>query len=307
MFRDSDTSALLLAATSSDVELLAVNVNYPSSYSAVATSTILAHYGAGDVPIGLTRPFTDTPFFDNRYYARGEYASKIAYNWPNGSIPWGLANNTWDPVLLYRKVLAEAEDASVTIASIGFLNNLSGLLNSTGDSYSPLSGLELVEQKVSELVVMGGGYPSGYEWNFRGFNASLTRHVIHSWPENGPIVYLGYEEGVNVVTGKLLMNEGPASDPVRMAYIYYTFFAGRSSWDPLTVLYAMHGLGDLFELGNEYGYNFIEPNGTNRWVWDESRTNQHFLRLKVDNVTAAANLDKLYYEGALSATNLTSK
>lgn len=299
---------MLLAATSPDVDLLAVNVNYPSSYSAVAASTILAHYGAGDVPIGIARPFTDTPFFDNRYYARGEYASKIAYNWPNGSIPWGLADSAWDPVLLYRKVLAEAEDASVTIASIGFLNNLSGLLNSTGDCYSPLSGPELVGQKVSELVVMGGGYPSGFEWNFRGFNASLTRHVIHSWPEDGPVVFLGYEVGVDVVTGMLLMNDGPKSDPVRMAYIYYTYFAERSSWDPLTILYAINGLDDMFEFGNEYGYNLIEPNGTNRWVWDESRTNQRFLRLKVDNETAAANLDKLYYEGSLSAATInTSK
>lgn len=296
----------MLAATLSDVDLLAANVNYPSSYSGFAASTILAHYGRGNVPIGLARPFTDDPFFDHRYYARGEYASKIAYNWPNGSIPWGDADKAWDPMLLYRKVLSEAEDASVIIASIGFLNNLSGLLNSTGDCYSPLSGLELVEQKVSELVVMGGGYPSGYEWNFRGFNASLTRHVIHSWPEDGPVVFLGYEVGVNVVTGGLLMNNGPASDPVRMACIYYTYFAGRSSWDPLAVLYAINGLDDLFEFGNEYGYNLIEPNGTNRWVWDKGRTNQHFLQLKVDNETAAAKLDKLYYEESLSAKNLTS-
>lgn len=43
---------------------------------------------------------------------------------------------------------------------------LSALLNSTADTYSNSSGRNLVSNKVSELIIMGGGYPSGYEYNF---------------------------------------------------------------------------------------------------------------------------------------------
>ncbi|KAJ2994346.1 hypothetical protein NUW58_g1581 [Xylaria curta] len=260
-----DAGALLLAATSLDVNLLAVNVNYPSTFSALATSAILAHYGLFEVPIGIRRPLTNDTFFDRWYYERGEYAAKIAFHWSGGSLPWGHAEEAWDPVALYRKVLSEAEDDSVTIVSIGFFENLSGLLNSTADAYSDLSGRALVARKVSELVVMGGDYPSGYEFNFWGSNASLTAHVINTW--EGRMVFLGFSVGEDVKSGGPLMFKGP-DDPVRMAYIYYSYYTPRPSWDPLAMLYAMNGLGDLFKFGNEYGYNHVGVDGANRWVWD---------------------------------------
>ena len=126
----SDAAALLIAATAPDVELLAVNVNEASSYTALCASAILAHYGLPDVPIGLRRPFSDKTFFDSVFYHLGEYASKIAYHWSAGSLTWGHAEDAWDPVLLYRKTLAESPDGSVTIASIGYLENVSPSCNS---------------------------------------------------------------------------------------------------------------------------------------------------------------------------------
>ncbi|KAI0971673.1 inosine/uridine-preferring nucleoside hydrolase [Xylaria arbuscula] len=301
LFSDvDDVGALLLAATSSRINLLAVNINYPSTFSALAASAVLAHYGHPKIPIGIRRPLSNATFFDTWSYEVGEYASKIAFHWSGGSLPWGHADEAWDPVSLYRKVLAEAEDGTVTIASIGFLDNLSSLLNSTADSYSELGGRELVARKVSELVIMGGGYPSGYEFNFWGSNASLTAHVVNTW--EGRVVFLGDEVGKHVKSGGRLMSEGPNTDPVRMAYIYYTYFTPRPSWDPLTVLYAIDGLGDLFTFGNEDGYNHIDAGGANRWIWDQEVRNQFFLRLRVDEETAAAELDRLFLEGAVSVT-----
>jgi inosine-uridine nucleoside N-ribohydrolase len=164
-----------------------------------------------------------------------------------------------------------------------------------------LSGRELVSRKVSELVIMGGGYPSGRSWNFWGSDPALAAHVIHAW--EGRIVFAGDDVGKHVLTGGPLMAKGPKTDPVRMAYIYYSYLTARSSWDPLTVLYAMEGLGELFQFGNEYGYNHIEADGANRWVWDKNVRNQFFLRLKVDNATAAAEVDRLLLHGADSAVN----
>jgi hypothetical protein len=106
------------------VNLLGVNANHPCSYSALAASAILAHYGHTNTPIGIPRPMNNQTFFDGWDFKRGEYTSKVAYRWSGGTLPWGKAEEAWDPVVLYRKLLSEAEDGSVTIASIGFLDNV---------------------------------------------------------------------------------------------------------------------------------------------------------------------------------------
>lgn len=289
-----------------------------STYSALAASAILAHYGKGEVPIGIVRPLANTSFFDDFSYELGEYASKVAYRFGSSSSP-SVASNTssspyqptlrWppanaeralDPVSLYRSTLAAAPDGSVTIASIGFFENLSALLNSTADALSPLSGTELVRRKVARLVVMGGMYPAGREFNFFGDNPSLTAHVVNSWRGLTPIVFSGGELGGSVMSGVRLMQEGPEADPVRQAYEWYTYGAARPSWDPLTVLFAMGDSepGHLFEYGNEFGYNHVFANGSNEWVYDEAVTDQRFLKLRVSNETAAAELDRLYLVGA---------
>lgn len=140
---------------------------------------------------------------------------------------------------------------------------------------------------------MGGGYPTGRRsWNFWGSDPSLAAHVINTW--NGAVTFIGSDVGKKVLSGTPLMLEGPKTDPVRMAMIYYSYFRPISSWDPLTILYAAYGLGDLFTLGNEYGYNHIEADGSNKWVDDASNTTQHFLRLKVSHEKAAAVLDEKY-------------
>ncbi|KAF2817662.1 inosine/uridine-preferring nucleoside hydrolase [Mytilinidion resinicola] len=292
-----DAGALLLASTLPHVNILAVNVNYPSSYSALAASAILAYYGHANVPIGLRRPITNESFFDDWAYELGEYTSKVAYHWSNGTLPWGNASKSWEPVELYRKTLACQEDRSVTIASIGFLENLSALLNSTADEYSQLSGRDLIAIKVKELVVMGGGYPSGYEFNFFGDDPGVTAHAVNNWP--GSITFSGTELGGNVSSGARLTVEAPSHDPVAAAYGWYIGYNNtRFSWDPLTVLYAISGLGEWFEYGNGNGYNFVYPNGSNEWVYDEERKDQHWLNLAVSNVTVAQKLDKLLLDGA---------
>ncbi|EUC34479.1 hypothetical protein COCCADRAFT_25361 [Bipolaris zeicola 26-R-13] len=292
-----DAAALLLAATDPSVSLLAVNVNYPSSYSALATSALLAHYGHPSIPIGLRRPITNDTFFDDWAYELGEYTSKVAYHWSGGSLPWFKPEDAWIPVELYRKVLSEQDDNSVTIASIGFLENLSILLNSTADKYSMLSGVELVQAKVAELVVMGGDYPSGYEFNFWSDNPLATAHVVNTWP--GRITYLGSKVGEAVSSGAILTTKGPMNDPVKRAFEHYIGFnRSRYSWDPLTVVYACQGLGEWFEYGGSGGYNHVFPNGSNVWMEGAKGKGQQYLKLKMDNDTIARELDSMLLHGA---------
>ncbi|KAL5363716.1 Inosine/uridine-preferring nucleoside hydrolase domain-containing protein [Aspergillus floccosus] len=290
--QQSDVSALLLACTLPGADLLAVNINYPSTYSALAVSSVLGHYGHPHVPIGLPRPYNNSTYLDEFVYEHGT------------TLAWLDVNGTWDPSDLYRKVLSQQPDQSVTIASIGFLNNLSNLLNSTADEYSHLSGPELVAAKVNELVIMGGGYPSGHEFNFWGYSPAATTHVVNAWP--GAMVFSGAELGENVFSGARLMVEGPSDDPTRAAYLWYNGYNNsRYSWDPLTVLYAVEGKGGIFEFGNDSGYNHVHPNGTNVWRSNAGQYPQHYLRLAVSSITAGKRLDELYLRGAgmFSASN----
>ncbi|KAK2756904.1 inosine/uridine-preferring nucleoside hydrolase [Colletotrichum kahawae] len=303
LFSDcDDAGALLLAATSPEVNLLGVNINSQSSHSVLAASAILNHYGHSEVPIGARRPLNDIPFFDSWTKLLGEFASKLATHWPKSI---SNADEAWEPVKLYRKLLAEAEDGSITIASIGFLHNLSALLNSTADSYSELTGPELVATKVKELVVMGGDYPSGYEFNFWYDNPYEAAHVIHNW--KSPIVYVGFDLGSSIRSGGQLMVDGPKTDPVRAAYILYAYYQLRWSFDPLSMLYAIKGLDKYFKYGNQYGYNTIKLegeagcNGCNEWVFDENITNQHWLNTTISHEEVEKELDKLFLRGAWSS------
>ncbi|RAR03215.1 inosine uridine-preferring nucleoside hydrolase protein [Stemphylium lycopersici] len=292
-----DTAALLLACTLPNTNLLAVNINVNSTYSALAASAIVNHYGYPSVPIGLPRPYmniTSSEPFGN------EYASRVAAEWSGGSVPWFEVNKTWDPVELYRKTLAEAKNRSVTIVSIGFMGSISGLLNTTADMYSSLDGYGLVRAKVKELVVMGGGYlpqPSlDEEYNFSRQEAP---HVVNTWPDEVPMTFLGSEVGVQVLTGARLTVCGPPDDPVKTAFQWWGGYnISQYSWDHLTMAYAGRGLGNWFEYGNANGYNYLYPNGTNIWVEDERKTSQHYLRLKASNITVAKELDNLLLRGS---------
>lgn len=148
---------------------------------------------------------------------------------------------------------------------------------------------------------MGGQYPQGREFNFYGRNSSLTAHVINSW--EWPVVFSGFELGVGVKSGKRLMLEGPPNNPASMAYLWYTYGSSRSSWDPLTMLYAIDGLGDMFEYANTFGYNHVYENGSNIWVDDETVNKQYYLRLRVSEDEASAELERRLLDAAWLRTS----
>lgn len=172
-----------------------------------------------------------------------------------------------------------------------------GLLKSTPDEYSELHGDQLVIKKVSELAVMGGWFPSGREFNFFE-NPAATAYVVDNWPTM--MTFLGFEVGLSVLTaGPLMATEGLESDPVRKSYIYFNHAQPRQSWDPLTIYYVIYGLDDLFEYNTDTGFCQVLPDGANKWVVDATKTNQRYLKLKVDNATAEARIDQLLLDGAM--------
>lgn len=211
------------------------------------------------------------------------------------------ANTTPTPTDLYTSILESASEDSITLISIGFLNNLASLLSSP-------KGSSLITSKVHELVLMGGQYPSGWEFNFGHQDPASTSRVLRDWPRSIPITYSGFELGLNVLSGTNLRSHAPEDCPILGAYEWYNGRCStvRESWDPLTVLYGILGLDGYSSLGlkspvfayaNEVGYNtIVSPNGTNAWENDSSVTNQHWLKLAdgVSNSSVAWMLTQFY-------------
>jgi len=64
-------------------------------------------------------------------------------------------------------------------------------------------------------------------------------------------------------------------------------------------MYAANGLGDMFDIAEDRGYNKINAeDGSNEWINDGVSHGRRTLKLKVSNETAAAELDRLFLDAA---------
>jgi inosine-uridine nucleoside N-ribohydrolase len=187
-----------------------------------------------------------------------------------------------DAVQLYRKVLASQPDHSVTIVTIGFLTNLSNLLNSEADQYSALDGKQLIKKKVKLLVCMAGKFPSGYEFNVMK-DASASQNVYDNW--NTQVILSGFEIGDKILAGlPLINNEAIKNSPVKDAFSISIpkakeDSAGRKSWDETAVLVAIKGYSKFYTL--HPGRIKVADDGKN--TWDENGKGQAYLVEKIDH------------------------
>ena len=208
-------------ADSGEAEILAISFNEVHPSAADAICAINTWYNRGDIPIGIYKGDLADP--DESSYL--DTIATFPHNLPTVPTPSSLE--------LYLQVLREQPDNSVTIISVGFLNNLYDLLKTDPD---------IISQKVTELVVMALLIDDPYN-TVRHDLIDKSEYVIHNWPTS--LVISHYGESVH--TGARLA-ETPAENPVREAY-YRRFngqYKGRSSWDQLAVLYGVRGLSNYF-------------------------------------------------------------
>lgn len=186
-----------------------------------------------------------------------------------------------DAVQVYRKVLASQPDHSVTIVTVGFLTNLSNLLNTNADEYSKLNGKELVAHKVKLLVCMAGRFPSGYEFNVMK-DAKASQNVYTNWPAQ--IILSGFEIGAKILAGiPLIHNEAIKNSPVKDVFRISIPMAkedslGRKSWDETAVLVAVKGYSQFYTL--HHGKMSVADDGKN--TWDDNGNGQAYLVEKAD-------------------------
>ncbi|WP_339878209.1 nucleoside hydrolase [uncultured Algoriphagus sp.] len=181
-----------------------------------------------------------------------------------------------DAVELYRRLLAEQPDGSVTLITVGFFTNISNLLQSEADEYSPLDGIELVKKKVSKMVSMAGYFPEGSEFNVNQ-DPEASIYVVENFPK--PIIFSGFEIGKQIHTGiPLITNSNIENSPVKDAFSIAIPMAeedknGRMSWDQTAVYVACLGYEKFFTL--EEGKMSLAENGYN--TWDKSGKGQYKL------------------------------
>ncbi|MGO1265592.1 MAG: nucleoside hydrolase [Microbacterium gubbeenense] len=277
---DAAAIAMLHAMADNDeVTVLAIMVSNPTWFAVPGVQVINSYYGRGSIPVGTLKPrFKDVPnppipaaVVDSTNVTG--YAETLATEW---SLPLTAPDEPLEAVQLYRRVLAEQEDKSVTVAVIGGQTHLAALLRTGPDSYSPLSGHELVGAKVRELHAMAAEFPAGREWNVR-LDPDAAQCVADSWPT--PIVYSGYELGGAVHTGARLFTQTHSNNPVARAFEAHGavgYGGTRPSWDQTTTYVAVRGTGTLFDFSPP-GRLSVQSDGSNDWREATDGRHRHLL------------------------------
>lgn len=186
--------------------------------------------------------------------------------------------------------------------TVGPLKNIDNLLNSKPDKISPLTGKELFELKVKEVVIMGGQFPQGKkEWNFDGNMPGVTKRVIENIAV--PIVFSGYELGGEIHTAKVF-NKLDQNHPLYVGYMHFSShapwvkenFKGKilenATYDQTAVLYAVrNGVGNYWDkIGN--GINVPDEVGGNKWL-EKKDSNHTYLKLKMPKEHLAKLIDSI--------------
>lgn len=270
-------------------------------------------YGAGTVD-AINRYYGRTEVEIGTCYREGFLTEEICMSY-NKYITENLPNRyrkeaPEEVVSMYRRILAAQEDKSVEFIAIGPLNNLSDLLDSKGDKYSPLDGRSLVEQKVVKLTIMSGIFRGSSketaerveqfaetkieemtEWNI-GCDIPAAQNVAEHW--RTPKAYIGLEAGL-LVTGKNLKHHLPENHPVRLAYRLYNKNKeeGRYSWDLLTVEHAVAEDSPHYKKSQAGTVRFDEK-GRTIWTPDENGKD-YFVELAEPEEKIVADIDELLY------------
>jgi hypothetical protein len=289
-----DHAMLWALSARGEVNVLALIVSSTNAYSVSCARAIAAFYGHPSVSIGANQgtipsayAATDSPFAQQCTNQFG--------------IPGDNRANYPDAATVYRRTLAAASDNSVVIVNGGFYAPMADLLRSGPDAISPLTGPQLVTQKVRRAVLAAGRFPdsgTSPEGNLANDPDSAS-YVVANWPTE--IVWADYNQGWNVITGPAPATD-PATNPIAFNYNLAcqngTYCANSwPAWTQLGMLYAVRGLGTNFSFGGQNGSTVVWDSTTatpGRSIWSQTPDRQHGYLQRISSPTdAAAQLNAL--------------
>ncbi len=212
-------------ASRGELKLLAVTVSKATPWAVEYVRLVDEYYGRGTIPVGLVhkgKTPEDGLYVKQVCELHGRHLSKTPPP---------------DAVQLLRKTLAAEQDGAVTLIQVGFSTNLAQLMESAPDSYSKLTGMELIKKKVRLLTVMAGNFAAAEpEYNVMT-DVPAASKVFADWPT--AIYFSGYEVGEAILyPASSIEHDFPAGNPVAEAYRAYKRMPyDRQTWDLTTVLY----------------------------------------------------------------------
>lgn len=103
--------------------------------------------GRPNLPLGAIN-VSLAPIFHDRF-KMGEVAAAYPHTLTRATAP--------DVVTMYRRILAQQPDRSVSLVVVGQATNVANLLKSKPDVYSPLNGVELMRKKIKFYAAGGNG------------------------------------------------------------------------------------------------------------------------------------------------------
>lgn len=242
------------------INLLAIVSNKDAEHSTRFIDIMNNFYGFPSLPIGKV--------YNGAVCTRAdEYSLRVA-----SDSTWKMTSKDHRTLpaahLLMRKMLAGQKDGSVVIVSVGFLTNLSRLLESGPDEFSPLSGKELVAKKVKYMSLMGGEFEetdtkTAYEnairtgtpvsvaskaapkkkrneYNIR-YDNTASQNVFKNWPTE--IIVSPFEVGKHILYPATSIQNDFSFAPKHPLVEAYRAYApmpyDRPCWDLTSVLYVV--------------------------------------------------------------------
>lgn len=271
-------------ANEGKVDILGISSNKRDEGSVEFIDALTSWYGSPQIPIG--RVEDGVPCDDAVNYALLTVNMTDSVGNPLFPQSHATDGHIIPAVEMYRKVLAEQPDSSVTVISVGFSTNLARLLESPDDK-------ELVARKVNRLVMMGGDFenndPADSLARFCEYNIvkdiEAARKVFEQWPSE--IVTSPFELGIDICYPASSIENDFVSDvpnPVVEAYkVYLPMPYDRPTWDLTSVLYAIEGEGEYFTL-SEPGTITVEPRGGTLFTPNSAGRHRH---LTTDSIRKA--------------------
>ena len=227
--------------TERQVRLLAVMLNKDGDFPLKYIDLMNTWYGHPRLPIGRCAPR------EKDIQPAPSYTQVVVQERDSLGRPlWERSLKDYSQLLpapvLYRKLLQKAKNHSVTIVSVGFSTNLAALLDTKPDDISPLSGEELVREKVDRLVVMAGNMqdPTSREFNVVG-DIQACQAVFRRWPTR---IYVSpFEVGLQILYPARSIETGfgwtPRHPLVDSYKAYLPGMEDRPTWDLTAVLFAV--------------------------------------------------------------------
>ena len=270
---------LARAHKAGDIFIKGIILNACMENSVTSIEGFLNTEGVSNIPIGIDIEATD--FGGEPPYQKSLSAYAVKYK----------SNvDAENAVRLYRKLLAEA-DGPIEIIEIGYLQVMAALIESKPDDISPKSGEELLKEKVAKIWVMAGKWDEnpGKENNFARNRRSRIAADIFCRKCPVPLIFLGWEVGVDVITGDRLGK----NDVLYKALCEHGSPNGRMSWDPMLVLLALTGdcaaagyavvRGDA-RVDPETGLNYFEESPDGKQAYVVKKKDNDYYKRKINEL-----------------------